>query len=32
MVEDIEWEKRYAEVRKKELAEQEPIDVEDAPF
>ena len=31
-VEEVEREKRYAEVRKKELAEQEPIDVEDAPF
>ena len=31
-IEEVEWEKRYSEFRKKELAEQEPIDVDDAPF
>ena len=32
MVEEVEWEKRYAEYRKRELAESEPIDDEDIPF
>ena len=32
MVKEVEWEKRYAELEKKELAELEPIDDEDIPF
>jgi len=31
-VEEVEWEKRWAEFRKKALAEQEPTDIEDLPF
>ena len=31
-VEEIEWEKRYAEFQKEMLAEHEPIDVEDVTF
>ena len=32
LVEDVEWEKRWAEFRKKELAEQEPADIQDPSF
>ena len=32
MVEEVEWEKRYAEFRKKELAEREPMYDEDIPL
>lgn len=32
MVEEVEWEKGYAEFRKKELAEREPMDDENSPF
>ena len=32
LVEDVEWETRWAEFRKKELAEQEPTDTDDLPF